>query len=103
MVLAQRSQSRHCLSRVVLLAVALSLAVEFFQVFSLRRSPSMTDVWTNTVGAMIAALQAIDCQTQESLRRLRGTDFVIGEPFQSITIPSPTTSIPESSIDSHPW
>jgi len=103
LVLAQRSQSQNCLSRVALLATTLSLAVEFFQVFSLRRSPSMTDVWTNTVGAIIAALQAIDCRVQERISRLPGQAVVIKEPLQPIVVPTTTASIPEPPVASHPW
>lgn len=91
MVFAQRSHIRNCLSRVVLFAITLSFTVEFFQVFSLQRSPSMTDVSTNTTGALLAALQAIYWQAQERLSPRRSNDLVVGDPLQPITIPVTTT------------
>lgn len=103
MVLAQRSQSQRCLARVLVLAIALSLSGEFFQVFSLQRSPSMTDVCTNISGALLAALLAISCQAQESQSRLYGKDIVVSAPFQPIIIPVTTAKIPESSVQAHPW
>jgi glycopeptide antibiotics resistance protein len=87
MVLAQRSQPQSCLTRVLMLALALSLSGEFFQVFSLQRSPSMTDVCTNTVGTLLAALLAIDCQAQERRSRLYSKAIIVSDSFQSITVP----------------
>lgn len=87
MVFAQRSPIQNCLSRVVVFAISLSLAVELFQVFSLQRSPSMTDVSTNTTGALLAALQAVYWQAHERLSHLYGKEPGVDEPFQPMTIP----------------
>lgn len=58
-VIHARPHRRHNhLGRIALAAVALSFSVELFQVFSHERSPAMTDVCTNTAGAVIGALLA---------------------------------------------
>src|SRR5262245_27741983 len=57
----QRYQRRHQLRRIVF-AAALSLSVEFFQVFCHNRSPAMSDVCTNIVGAVLGPLLALRCQ-----------------------------------------
>jgi hypothetical protein len=101
MVFARGSHPQYCLSRVAMMALSLSLAVEFFQVFSLHRTPSMTDVSTNTTGALTAALQAISWQARESRAHRDNEDFVLEQPRQPI--PVPVTAASQTSIDSHPW
>ena len=43
------------IARVVLITAGISLSIEFFQVFCHHRTPSMTDVVCNTVGAGLGA------------------------------------------------
>ena len=61
-VLAQPYQWRNQLRRIVFAAAVLSLSVEFFQVFCHNRSPAMSDVCTNILGAVLGALLALRCQ-----------------------------------------
>lgn len=71
---ARSFRSQHSLRRITLAAFALSLSVEFFQVFSHNRSPAMTDVCTNTAGAVIGALLAARRRRDEDKNITRSED-----------------------------
>ena len=71
---ARSCQWRNPLRRMAFLAVALSLSVEFFQIFCHNRSPAMTDVCTNTTGAVIGALLAVHRQRSERQNHARSKD-----------------------------
>ena len=49
------SSSFRAIAKVVLITVGISLSIEFFQVFCHHRTPSMTDVVCDTVGAGLGA------------------------------------------------
>lgn len=54
-LLAEDSSSMRPIAKVVLITVCISLSIEFFQIFCRHRTPSMTDVLCNTVGAGLGA------------------------------------------------
>ena len=54
-LIAGDSSSFRSISTVVLITAGLSLSLEFFQVFCHNRTPSMTDVICDTVGACLGA------------------------------------------------
>ncbi len=54
-LLAEDSSSIRSIAKVVLITAGISLSIEFFQVFCRHRTPSMTDVLCNTVGAGLGA------------------------------------------------
>jgi glycopeptide antibiotics resistance protein len=54
-LVAENSSSVRSIAKVVLMTAGISLSIEFFQVFCRHRTPSMTDVLCNTVGAGLGA------------------------------------------------